>query len=278
MLPRILTPPNEPTDRVVRPRVILGPPQAGEREDVFQGVLLDKAMHRRKLLDWLISLGVHMAVIAALVVVPILFAQRIDISRYQMTYLLAPPPTIAPPPPIVAPHQAQRQPNTSVANLNLPISIPKSIRKSHSPSQPPAPPDLSSAVADGVAGGVPGGVLGGTLGGTATVIPPPPPPVAAVASNKPLQVGGEVKPPQLLYNPPPEYPWLARQAEIQGVVQIDAIVDKNGSIIKMHALDGPPLLIAAALKAVGQWKYQPTYLNGVPYPVELTVDVTFHLS
>jgi hypothetical protein len=46
----------------------------------------------------------------------------------------------------------------------------------------------------------------------------------------------------------------------------------------MHVVDGPPLLIAAALQAAGQWKYQPTYLNGVPYPVELTVDVNFHLS
>ncbi len=37
------------------------------------------------------------------------------------------------------------------------------------------------------------------------------------------------------------------------------------------------MLMAAALDAVKQWKYQPTYLNGKPYPVELAVNVTFRL-
>jgi protein TonB len=157
----------------------------------------------------------------------------------------------------------------------MPIAIPKAIQTSHSASEPP---DLSASVTGGVVGGVPGGVLGGILGGTGTATPLPPPPPAAVASNKPLQVGGQVKQPRLVYDPAPEYPWLARDAEIQGDVQIDAVVDKNGNVTQMHVLNGPPLLIAAALQAVGKWKYVPTYLNGVAYPVELTVDVSFHLS
>ena len=106
----------------------------------------------------------------------------------------------------------------------------------------------------------------------------PPRPTIAGGSNKTLPLGGQVKRPQLVYDPAPEYPWLAQKSNIQGDVEIDAVVDKDGNVIQVHALSGPPLLVDAALKAVQQWKYQPTYLNGSPYPVSLTVDVTFHLS
>ena len=41
---------------------------------------------------------------------------------------------------------------------------------------------------------------------------------------------------------------------------------------------GPPLLIQSALDAVKKWKYEPTYLNDQPVPVQLNVTVTFRLS
>ncbi len=94
----------------------------------------------------------------------------------------------------------------------------------------------------------------------------------------PLHVGGEVKPPRELYKPPPKYPLLAVQARIEGDVQIDALIDKGGNVVQARAISGPGVLIPAALEAVKHWKYQPTYLNGVPWPVELTVHVTFSLS
>jgi len=47
--------------------------------------------------------------------------------------------------------------------------------------------------------------------------------------------------------------------------------------MQMKAISGSGLLIPEAMRAVAQWKYEPTYLNGVPYPVDLTVDVTFHM-
>jgi protein TonB len=39
-----------------------------------------------------------------------------------------------------------------------------------------------------------------------------------------------------------------------------------------------PLLDEAALKAVRQWRYTPTLLNGIPVPVIMTVTVTFTLD
>jgi len=147
-----------------------------------------------------------------------------------------------------------------------------------------APVEESLGISGGVVGGVPGGqmggVLGGVLGGTELNAPPPPPiptPAPAPKPSGPLRVGGEVKAPHVIFAPQPEYPALAKQARIQGVVQIDAVIDERGNVVQMKAVSGSGLLIPATMRAVAQWKYQPTYLNGEPYPVSLTVEVTFHM-
>jgi outer membrane biosynthesis protein TonB len=46
----------------------------------------------------------------------------------------------------------------------------------------------------------------------------------------------------------------------------------------MRVVSGPPLLIHAALEAVRNWKFEPTYLNDTPVPVKLNVTVTFQLN
>ena len=71
---------------------------------------------------------------------------------------------------------------------------------------------------------------------------------------------------------------LALQARIEGDVEIDAVIDKDGNVVQERAMSGPPLLVSAAIEAVKHWKYQPTYLNGAPWPIELTINVTFSLS
>ena len=93
----------------------------------------------------------------------------------------------------------------------------------------------------------------------------------------PLRVGGQVKAPHAVFAPQPEYPPLAKQARVQGVVQIEAIIDERGNVVQMKAVSGSGLLIPAAMRAVAQWRYEPTYLNGAPYAVTLTVEVTFHM-
>jgi outer membrane biosynthesis protein TonB len=47
---------------------------------------------------------------------------------------------------------------------------------------------------------------------------------------------------------------------------------------KVKVLSGHPLLAQAAVGAVQQWKYEPTYLNGQPVAVILTAKVTFSLA
>jgi periplasmic protein TonB len=64
----------------------------------------------------------------------------------------------------------------------------------------------------------------------------------------------------------------------QGIVTIDAFIDAEGNVVEMRMISGPPLLLQAALDAVRQWKYEPTYLNDQAIPVQLIVKVTFQLQ
>lgn len=141
-------------------------------------------------------------------------------------------------------------------------------------------PDSLGGVKGGVPGGVPGGQMGGVigcvLGGALSTAAKPV--VPALGKSAPMRVGGRLKPPRAIVQPPPEYPPLARQARIEGQVQIDAVLDEQGNVIEMKVVSGPLLLYQAALGALKQWKYQPTYLNDQPIAVQMLVTVTFVLG
>jgi TonB family protein len=73
----------------------------------------------------------------------------------------------------------------------------------------------------------------------------------------------------------PVYPPIAKAAHVQGVVVLHALLSKTGDIEDLQLISGPPMLTAAAMDAVKQWKYRPYLLNGVPTEVETTINVNF---
>jgi len=73
----------------------------------------------------------------------------------------------------------------------------------------------------------------------------------------------------------PVYPHIAASAGIQGQVKLHAIIARDGSIQSLNAISGHPLLVRAALDAVGQWRYRPYYLNGEAVEVETFITVNF---
>jgi len=83
---------------------------------------------------------------------------------------------------------------------------------------------------------------------------------------------------KLLSGPRPVYPQLARAARIEGTVRLEAVISREGAILNLRAVSGHPLLIPAALAAVEQWTFRPTFLNGDPVEVATTIDVTFTLQ
>jgi protein TonB len=131
----------------------------------------------------------------------------------------------------------------------------------------------------GVMGGLPGGIGGGGsvygLLNVAASVPVAPPQPVAEGPKKPIPVG-TLTGPRMIYAPQPDYPILARQSHISGTVVIEAIIDEHGNVVEAHIISGHPLLVAAALKAVSQRKYEPTILDGEPTPVSLRVEVNFH--
>lgn len=106
--------------------------------------------------------------------------------------------------------------------------------------------------------------------------PPSGPPVI---DQGPMRVGGEIQAPERIHYVNPEYPELARRARLQGVVIIEAVIDREGNVKDTQILRGLGLgLDEAARAAVEQWKYTPTFYNGRPVEVLLTVTVQFELQ
>jgi TonB family protein len=93
-----------------------------------------------------------------------------------------------------------------------------------------------------------------------------------------IRVGGNVQQLKLVEQPRPIYPPLAKQARIQGVVRLNAIIAKDGTIANLTVIAGHPLLVPAAIEAVRHWVYSTTLLNGEPVEVETVIDVNFTLS
>jgi TonB family protein len=75
----------------------------------------------------------------------------------------------------------------------------------------------------------------------------------------------------------PVYPQNAIRMQIEGEVQLQATISKDGDISKIKAVSGAPQLTKAAIDAVKQWKYKPYLLNGEPVEIQTTVTVNFKL-
>jgi TonB family protein len=103
-----------------------------------------------------------------------------------------------------------------------------------------------------------------------------PPPQTAKRITR-VKQGGNLTAKMLIVKVQPRYPREAREQHIQGTVRLHVIIANDGSIKQIEALDGDPVLTAAATDAVRQWKYRVTYLNGELVEVDTTVDVIFSL-
>jgi TonB family protein len=76
----------------------------------------------------------------------------------------------------------------------------------------------------------------------------------------------------------PDYPQLARTARIQGDVVLKVSISPEGEVSTANLISGHPMLAAAAITAVKQWRYKPYLLNGEPLAVETQVTVAFRLD
>lgn len=130
-----------------------------------------------------------------------------------------------------------------------------------------------------IPGGVPGGLIGGIISGAPTGAPPPPPdPSLFEPAPGRIRVGGNVQQAKLIRQPKPIYPPLAKQVRLSGVVKLDAVIGREGTVESLRLVSGHPLLVAAAMASAKEWVYAPTLRNGKPVEVVTQIDVNFTLS
>jgi TonB family protein len=105
-------------------------------------------------------------------------------------------------------------------------------------------------------------------------------PVPQPRGAQPVRVGGNIRVPTKEYHVRPVYPPEMRDAGREGIVPIDAIIGRDGTVTSVRVLSAQvhPAFAIAAVDAVRQWRFSPTLLNGMPVDVVMTVSVRFNLS
>ena len=216
----------------------------------------------------LASFGFQAMALSLLLLVPLIWIQGPPkLQWFESPQILTPPP--APAPPAVGQRPTHGS-NVSGIHIMQPPTIPPTIAILH--EQPVASaPNLDEGGVVGATGPRGRGVIN-SIGNSVEVAPPPPP-----APTHPLRVSHWSEG-NLIYRVQPIYPPLARQARIQGQVELRAIISKAGTIENLIVLRGHPMLVPAAIDAVRHWRYRPYLLNDGPIEVETEITVNFVLS
>ena len=260
--------------------VVLPPPTIAPQNHVFAEALLENSTtrQRRSPMDWAVSFFIHFAILLLLLFLPLYFSQGIDMKRLETTLLVAAMPPMAPAPP--APPSVARMVHVAPkvftpGKLTAPTFIPKAVPTASSDA---APPEEAFAAGMGAfRAAFPEDRSAASPAECQALRRPLRQPPAVEGPKRPVRIGGDVKPPRLIYGPAAIYPILASQSHVHGIVVIDAIIDEHGNVVQEKVVSGHPLLIPAALKAVSERKYEPTILDGEPTPVDLRVEVNFQM-
>lgn len=100
----------------------------------------------------------------------------------------------------------------------------------------------------------------------------------AQAASISISFSPEIAANNLVKKVDPVYPAIAKTARIQGTVHLKIIVSPEGNVSAVEYVDGPLLLMKAAIDAVKQWQYKPFSLDGKVVHATTTVDVIFSLG
>jgi periplasmic protein TonB len=229
-----------------------------------------------------LSIAAHVIVLGVLVLVPLLQTQALTLPKVDMSMFLPRSNNTRPPVDVFTTrHAAPNRTNTAPTVFTQPTILPTQIVLVDEPSRSDglivpfnnSPTGIDSLISK----------LSNRTGDIGLPVtppsPPPPPPTPPPAVDAhPVRVSEGAQAAILIYQVKPVYPPLARQARVQGVVVLEAVISKEGTIESLRAVSGHPLLNQAALDAVKQWRYRPTLLSGEPVAVVTTVTVTFTLQ
>lgn len=260
---------------------------------MFDDVLIESAGKDKKKGGWVtavVSAVIHLGIIGALVAAGYYVKENPEVIEKPIAAFIvtsAPPPP-PPPPPASSGATTPSRPKTPTVETpqkqhefrqptNIPHDVPDVADSSSDDDSAPTEGGVVGGVKGGVAGGVVGGVVGGTLGGT---LGGQLGGQLGGTGTSPVRVGGNVKAPIVIEpRADPKYTEIARRARIEGLVIIEAVIDRDGNVTEARILKGLPMgLDQEALSAIRRWKFRPGTLNGQPVPVYYNLTVNFRLN
>jgi len=122
----------------------------------------------------------------------------------------------------------------------------------------------------------PGSISGLNIGGMAPAPAAPAPAASSTTTRKAAPApGGQIRQAELITRKEPEYPKLARQMGVKGIVELTATIGVDGKVKNVKVEKGHPLLSKAATDAVMQWVYKPCLLNGQAVQSDTRISLNF---
>jgi len=212
----------------------------------------------------LLSVLVQIAILAALILIPILSKT----PRIALANVMPLPPyyhTTTSDHAVERPHHATR-----THEFTFCLSCPPVLATTH--TQPTNSSDENISGADIIEGAGPEcseckGLA--TYSGPHLAIPEVSTPSVVHVTN--------VDPALLIHRIEPIFPTLARQTGREGRVELHALIGIDGTVRSLQFLDGDPMFYPSALDAVRQWRYKPTLLNGRAVEVDTHITVIYKL-
>jgi periplasmic protein TonB len=86
-------------------------------------------------------------------------------------------------------------------------------------------------------------------------------------------------PPQVVYRAPVRYPSIAREAEMEGVVNVLIFVDERGNVFNVQVLSAsvPQILKDEAVRSAWKWRFKPGKQRNQAVKTTISVPIQFTL-
>jgi protein TonB len=73
----------------------------------------------------------------------------------------------------------------------------------------------------------------------------------------------------------PVYPAIAKQLKVEGVAELEALIDESGKVEKVTIVSGNPMLTRPSAEALKQWKFTPFTEEGKPVKALAPINFIF---
>jgi protein TonB len=249
---------------------------------LFEALVVSDPPKRKQGLWVPASVTGHVVIVVLLALVPLLWpTENPEIGDLRVQLIYNPPPAAAAPLPKgsslvekkAQPKQTTPDPNARKPELTVPVEQPREqelLPEQREPESETAGSETGSDLGNelgmegGVEGGVPGGVPGGVVGGC----------VGCTGDGPVLDYD---QGPQIVRQTKPLYPQEAFVKKIEGVVEVEFLIDGQGDVVSARVIRSVPLLDAAAIATVKQWKFRPAMKGGRPVATIARAPVAFRI-